>query len=68
MPHRDLTRDRLAMRQHMRQSACSHGGAVPVEIANGERVAWLCPDCDTQLAPDHWIALAEADLAEATGA
>jgi len=27
---------------------CSHAGALPVDSA-GERVAWLCPVCDTQL-------------------
>ena len=34
--------------------ACLHGSAVPVELAaGGERVAWLCPDCDEQL-PADW--------------
>jgi hypothetical protein len=26
-------------------SGCPHGGAVPVDLVTGERVAWLCPDC-----------------------
>lgn len=61
LPGRDLSRDRLAMRNLMRQRACSHGGAVEVE-SGGERVAWLCPDCDAQLPADHWITEAERDL------
>lgn len=61
MPRRDLTSDRLAMRICARQSNCQHGGAVEVR-SGGERVAWLCPDCDAQLPPEHWIALAERDL------
>lgn len=28
---------------------CRHGGKVPVDLFTGERVAYLCPDCDTQL-------------------
>jgi hypothetical protein len=28
---------------------CQHAGAVPVDLVTGERVAWLCPDCGTQL-------------------
>ena len=31
--------------------ACLHPAAVPVETPLGERVAWLCPDCDAQLDP-----------------
>ena len=62
MPGRDLTSDRLAMRIHARQSHCSHSDAVEVNLLTGERVAWLCPDCDRQLPPDHWITIAEHDL------
>lgn len=33
---------------------CAHPGAVPVDAAwTGERVAWLCPECDAQL-PADW--------------
>ena len=32
---------------------CTHRAAVEVESA-GERVAWLCPDCDAQL-PAEWM-------------
>jgi hypothetical protein len=33
---------------------CAHPNAVPVEaLVTGERVAALCPDCDTQL-PAEW--------------
>ena len=32
---------------------CFHHGAVEVE-SGGERVAWLCPDCDAQL-PAEWL-------------
>lgn len=32
---------------------CSHDNAVPVDTLLGERVAVLCPDCDTQL-PATW--------------
>jgi len=32
---------------------CAHAGAVPVNIASGETVAWLCPGCDRQL-PAGW--------------
>ncbi len=28
---------------------CRHAGKVPVDLFTGERVAYLCPDCDTQL-------------------
>jgi len=29
---------------------CGHLGAEPVELLiTGERVAWLCPDCGSQL-------------------
>jgi hypothetical protein len=39
---------------------CAHGAAVPVDLlATGERVAWLCPDCDCQL-PADWEAAATA--------
>ena len=66
MPARDLTRDRADMRQLARQRACSHGGAVEAcSIVTGERLARLCPGCDAQLPPDHWIALLEQDFAEA---
>lgn len=47
-----------------RQLNCQHGGAVEVTLLTGERVAWLCPDCDAQLPPDYWITLAERDLLE----
>lgn len=33
----------------------AHHAAVPVNTTLGERVAWLCPDCDTQL-PADWRA------------
>jgi hypothetical protein len=61
MPRRDLTADRLVMRFYMRQQACPHGEPVEV-ISGGQRVAWLCPDCDAQLEPDHWITQAGHDL------
>jgi hypothetical protein len=33
---------------------CTHPRALPVEaILTGDRVAWLCPDCDVQL-PADW--------------
>lgn len=33
---------------------CPHPNAVPVELLDGGAVvAWLCPDCDTQL-PAEW--------------
>lgn len=33
---------------------CAHAGAVPVDLlVTGERVAWLCPGCGTQL-PAGW--------------
>lgn len=32
--------------------SCPHWDAVPVE-SGGERVAALCPECDTQL-PESW--------------
>lgn len=33
---------------------CPHYGAVPVDLLlTGERIAWLCPDCDAQL-PAAW--------------
>lgn len=31
---------------------CVHGATVPVDLGTGERVAWWCPDCDTQLGPE----------------
>jgi hypothetical protein len=62
MPGRDLTADRLAMQMCARQSNCQHGEAVEVTLTTGQRVAWLCPDCDAQLQPDHWISIAEHDL------
>ena len=31
---------------------CQHASAVPVESVAGERVSWLCPDCDAQLDAD----------------
>jgi hypothetical protein len=33
--------------------ACTHVGAVRVELSTGEVAAWLCPDCDQQL-PAEW--------------
>ena len=30
---------------------CPHAGAEPVDLVTGERVAWVCPDCGTQLEP-----------------
>ena len=30
---------------------CLHPALIPVETVLGERVAWLCPDCDAQLDP-----------------
>jgi hypothetical protein len=30
---------------------CFHRAAVPVDLSTGERVAWWCPDCETQLDP-----------------
>lgn len=35
---------------------CAHPDAVPVELATGEIVAWLCPACDRQL-PAGWDTL-----------
>jgi hypothetical protein len=32
---------------------CQHPDAIPVNIATGETVAWLCPNCDEQL-PKGW--------------
>jgi hypothetical protein len=64
MPGRGLTDDRTAMRILARQNGCSHGEAVEVRTLSGERAAWLCPDCDAQLPPDHWIAMTERDLLE----
>lgn len=33
---------------------CAHASAVPVDLLlTGERVAWICPECDTQL-PAGW--------------
>jgi DNA repair exonuclease SbcCD ATPase subunit len=32
--------------------ACTHAGAVQVELSTGELAAWLCPDCDQQLPPE----------------
>lgn len=36
----------------------SHGNAVPVETADGELVAWLCPSCDQQL-PVAWATVSK---------
>lgn len=30
-------------------AACAHANAVPVDLSTGERAAWWCPDCETQL-------------------
>ena len=38
---------------------CVHPGAIPVDqpaLLGGERVAWLCPECDAQL-PADWSSL-----------
>lgn len=32
---------------------CPHLSAVPVDLSTGETVAWLCPECSTQL-PAEW--------------
>ena len=32
---------------------CAHPGAEPVDLLTGERVAWVCPDCDAPL-PAGW--------------
>lgn len=32
---------------------CSHPDAEPVDLSTGERVAWVCPDCDAEL-PAGW--------------
>lgn len=37
-----------------------HGNAVPVETADGERVATLCPDCGRQL-PADWRTAADRE-------
>ncbi len=54
-PRGDLADNRLATIGHEGAvaPACSHRKAVPVDLLlTGERVAWLCPDCDAQLAAD----------------
>ena len=33
--------------------SCAHPDAEPVDLITGERVAWLCPECDAQL-PAGW--------------
>lgn len=30
-------------------ASCAHHGAEPVDLLTGERVAWVCPDCDGEL-------------------
>jgi hypothetical protein len=32
---------------------CAHPGAEPVDLITGERVAWVCPDCEAEL-PARW--------------
>jgi hypothetical protein len=34
------------------RAPCAHGQAVPVPAIGGNVVAWLCPQCDTQLPQD----------------
>jgi hypothetical protein len=49
---RDLEhQNRIGRLEHQNRPPldCLHGGAVPVDTVKGERVAWLCPDCDAQL-------------------
>lgn len=49
-------------RVRRRLSGCRHYRIAPVELSDGERVAYLCLDCDLALAPDfaspgkkeHW--------------
>lgn len=43
--------------------ACAHRAAVPVDLLlTGERVAWLCPECNVQL-PAGWSAVSYGDVA-----
>ena len=40
-------------------ASCAHEQAVPVPAVGGNVVAWLCPQCDTQL-PQDFSTLEEA--------
>lgn len=45
------------------QSSCSHPAAVPVDLLlTGERVAWICPDCNAEL-PAGWKLTAKVTAA-----
>lgn len=45
------------------ENLCPHKNAVPVDLVNGERVAWLCPDCDEQLSAGFEPPVPVLDLA-----
>ncbi|TQN30600.1 hypothetical protein FHX37_0482 [Haloactinospora alba] len=45
---------RRFLEEEFARQTCSHEDAAPVEsIVDGELLAWLCPDCDTQLPADR---------------
>lgn len=51
-----------APRRSRRTAVCRHYRIAPVELSDGERVAYLCLDCEDQLPPEfaspgrkeHW--------------
>ena len=42
----------LSLQGQALPAPCAHEQAVPVPAIGGNVVAWLCPQCDTQLAQD----------------
>ena len=64
---RELTRraDQLelaAEATRAKAGACAHPDAEPVDLSTGERVAWVCPDCDAEL-PAGWTPQAKGAVA-----
>ena len=45
------------------EGACAHPEAEPVDLVTGERVAWVCPECDAGL-PADWQLPAGAPVAK----
>ena len=42
----------LTLQDRALPAPCAHEKAVPVPAIGGNVVAWLCPQCDTQLPQD----------------
>jgi 8-oxo-dGTP pyrophosphatase MutT (NUDIX family) len=52
-PQPQLTDSGSVAKEGEGSGPCAHANAEPVDLITGERVAWVCPECDTGL-PADW--------------